>query len=388
MVPKKWKKPAHGDGAPPERSSKQKKRAEPPPPNTTFRSRRITWRYLESGDPIGPTRDMESRFEDDDLHEDDCPHTDHMEFFTFTRSTAALEDVQEGAALADHVDDLVNINDTFAAQVKQGCEDVQDAVVKEVTGGAVPTAALPSGVLSIMRQVRPETWALPGHPGQSNDPTGTHLDVKGFFQAVAERERAEVNEENCSEAFENVGHEVTALALGTTFASKDVAMAAARVRSQVSMRVVPGTSHACKVLCCRSRTDMRAKEGSDVAGVPVERGAIWSSPGCSAVIQVRVTLHPHPSLFTTIAPITMPLTLHPRPLPSHFSLTRHPHPSPLTDAGSHGASDPAWVVVSHKLHQGSIRSLATWPRSSHEQACPNEPPAVVSGGLPNSHAEG
>ena len=135
MAPKKRKKPAAGDGATPERSAKRKKRAEPPPPNTTFRSRRITWRYLESGDPIGPTRVMDSRFEDDDQQEDDCPHTAHMEFFTHTRATTTLEHVQEGAALAEHVDDLVSINDTFVAQVKQGCENVQDAVVISSQGG-------------------------------------------------------------------------------------------------------------------------------------------------------------------------------------------------------------------------------------------------------------
>ena len=131
MAPKKRKKPAAGDGATPERISKRAKKAGGAAPTQHHfqvaphhlalpRERRSNGANKRHGVSVrgrGPARGGLTTH---------CSYAVLHAHALNNRAGTRARYVQEGAALAEHVDDLVSINDTFVAQVKRGRDSVRD----------------------------------------------------------------------------------------------------------------------------------------------------------------------------------------------------------------------------------------------------------------------
>ena len=131
------------------RSSPRKPSPRKPSPsaaNTSTNSTRkkLSWRLLLFGDEVVS---HPLSLEKDDESDDDGGHTAAD---LPTDASRSLRDVQLGASLDNHVEDIVSVNDVFVSDVQRSLDAVQTEVVQEVELGSIPTAALPGPLRSLV----------------------------------------------------------------------------------------------------------------------------------------------------------------------------------------------------------------------------------------------
>jgi hypothetical protein len=134
MPPKKRtapKSPPAGSGQSPKRQ--RKKRAgtvdgDDTVPATAQRRRRITWRLvMDDAAPHDAAVTLQTEEEEEDGSEDNhSAYNDAM-----LRSQQVIDWVHEGASYAGHVDDVVAVNDVFAAKVEEAIDKAELGVVQE-----------------------------------------------------------------------------------------------------------------------------------------------------------------------------------------------------------------------------------------------------------------
>ena len=286
------------DGGSPPSSARKKVQRKSPARASTKKAKRITWSMLvhdvDSVDSnLHVPLELAAHDDDDDIQNS---HTAHAE--AMLRVSAVADSIQQGASQAQHVADLVSINDTFVSSVKSRLDLVQDGVIKELEHGAVPLEVLPKSTASMLKE-----------PGQamgedSDDETNSvplrhsvaDRDIQEMMEVIADQQTSDLRQEE-EETAGSVASSHTSLDVGTAFPSKPVADAAVRLHSQVSMRVLPGTSAKCKVWCCRSKREVRTKGGSGTRTNPAldgSRASSFSTSGCQALIQVSACPTPRP----------------------------------------------------------------------------------------------
>ena len=288
MAPKKRGAPKKSsEGSPKrQRQSPSKNRSEDgPPPSTEKKPKvKVTWRFLplDTVEPSTVSFNIDGAEDDVDGQEDSF--TAHCD--ATVRASAMADWLQQGANAEGHIDDVVAVNDTFAAKVEEDVEKMDLAVVKELEAGSVPDDVLPKPVSSLFRQ-RDE-------PLHGSDATAerdvaaklqTDRDLDGLWEAwgVQQREKGEEIDDASSSL-----PTPPSLQLGATFPSMQAADNFVRIQSKAPMRVVPGTSKKCRVWCCRSNRTADKADGTRAD--PAARGSRATSllsGGCDALVQVQ-----------------------------------------------------------------------------------------------------
>ena len=124
------------------------------PPTSTLQKRKVVWRLLPLDDTEEQSSfhfsfDAEDELHADDIHEDDS-FTAHCD--ATVRHASMADWVQQGASAEGHIDDVVAVNDVFAAKVDEDVEKADLAVVQELEAGSIPDEVLPAPVASLFRQ--------------------------------------------------------------------------------------------------------------------------------------------------------------------------------------------------------------------------------------------
>ena len=112
----------------------------PPVTPRTGRTKKIMWCFLEETHPHAESIAAELEAAQDSGDEGGHTAEDALPY------AQAVADVQHGASLAQHVPDLVCINDIFTSDVQQHMEESETKVVQELELGVIPERILPAPV--------------------------------------------------------------------------------------------------------------------------------------------------------------------------------------------------------------------------------------------------
>ena len=305
---------------------------------STIKKGKVAWRLLPQ-DTIGiRTLDLEGG-EEDDLQEGN-DHTAH--FAATMRSSAVADWLQQGASEAGHVDDVVAINDLFAAKVEEEAEKVELGVVRELEAGSIPEELLPAPIASLLRhKEREHHQASEVADSEVAAKLQTDRDLDGLWEALGVQQREELEEAENTADEGAVSFASQSLEMGATFSSMQAAEHFVRIRSQVAMRVVPGHSKKCKVWCCRS--NKAADKADGTRGNPAADGSraavLQAGGGCQAVVQV--------------------LSLHLAPLEHRTTPSNHKTHTP-TDCSWLGARGDSAAAQARDMAPDCLHQTALW----------------------------
>jgi hypothetical protein len=253
---------------------------------STSRRRKVEWRLLPQ-DVVQPKNLDFDVVSEDDFDENDA-HTAHCD--AVLRPSGLTESMQQGAASAGLVEDVVAINDVFTAQVEAATDKLELGVVRELEAGAVPEEVLPAAVSTLLRSgddLQQTEETCEEDESVITSKLEATKELKGLYSAYAAQQEAEDAEDELREGADEVAG-IQQLCLGTTFPSLQVADHMVRLKSPIKMLIVPGTSTRCKVWCCHSNKRTHNASGTRRAkSDDGSRATSHHSGGCPALFQVH-----------------------------------------------------------------------------------------------------
>ena len=226
------------------------------PATKKFKRRTVEWRILPQDvfPPVKVQLDVDDDVEDDG---DDDIHNNTAHADATLRYSAVVESMQCGASYADHIEDVVALNDVFVSTVGSRVDKVELSVVQEIEKGIsnFPHEVLPAHEAAWLRKTQQSSIDAASENFEvcqdvesvADSKAKTDIDLEKMYGCMGAQLQSELADDDGS----GTGvPEVLSLQVGVTFPSMKVAEHSVRLHSHAAMKVVPGHSTSCKIWFC------------------------------------------------------------------------------------------------------------------------------------------